>query len=140
MKASFGADIGGLTKTSSVWMDDATYKDVSGKATMNTKETEPVTKSLSSVGTTFQKIDANMLRKFLKLQDSMTVNLAGASWKTYTNNKVRQGQKVTNPSKHAAEYVNWVSDSIQKQVDKVKSDADLAKRNMKRFRRSMLER
>ena len=123
MKASFGADIGGLTKTSSVWMDDATYKDVSGKATMNTKETEAVTKSLSSVGTTFQKIDANMLRKFLKLQDSMTGNLAGASWKTYTNSKVRQGQKVTNPSKHAAEYVNWVSDSIQKQVDKVKSDA-----------------
>ena len=123
MKASFGADIGGLSKTSSVWMDDATYKDVSGKATMNTKETEAVTKSLSSVGTTFQKIDANMLRKFLKLQDSMTGNLAGASWKTYTNSKVRQGQKVTNPSKHAAEYVNWVSDSIQKQVDKVKSDA-----------------
>lgn len=53
----------------------------------------------------------------------MTGNLAGASWKTYTNSKVRQGQKVTNPSKHAAEYVNWVSDSIQKQVDKVKSDA-----------------
>lgn len=123
MKASFGADISGLTKTSSVWMDDATYKDVSGKATMNTKETEAVTKSLSSVGTTFQKIDANMLRKFLKLQDSMTGNLAGASWKTYTNSKVRQGQKVTNPSKHAAEYVKWVSDSLQKQVDKVKSDA-----------------
>lgn len=123
MKASFGADISGLTKTSSVWMDDATYKDVSGKATMNTKETEAVTKSLSSVGTTFQKIDANMLRKFLKLQDSMTGNLAGASWKTYTNSKVRQGQKVTNPTKHAAEYVKWVSDSLQKQVDKVKSDA-----------------
>ena len=123
MKASFGADISSLTKTSSVWMDDATYKDVSGKATMNTKETEAVTQSLSSVGRTFQKIDASMLRKFLKLQDSMTGNLAGASWKTYTNSKVRQGQKVTNPSKHAAEYVKWVSDSLQKQVDKVKSDA-----------------
>ena len=123
MKASFGADISSLTKTSSVWMDDATYKDVSGKATMNTKETEAVTQSLSSVGRTFQKIDASMLRKFLKLQDSMTGNLAGASWKTYTNSKVRQGQKVTNPSKHASEYVKWVSDSLQKQVDKVKSDA-----------------
>ena len=28
MKASFGADISKLTKTSSVWLDDATYKDV----------------------------------------------------------------------------------------------------------------
>ena len=123
MKAGFGADISSLKKTSSIWMDDATYKDVSGKATMNTKETEAVTQSLSSVGRTFQNIDATMLRKFLKLQDSMTGNLAGASWKTYTNSKVRQGQKVTNPTKHAAEYVNWVSNSLQKQVDKVKSDA-----------------
>ena len=31
MKASFGANISGLTKSKSVWMDDATYKDVSGK-------------------------------------------------------------------------------------------------------------
>ena len=40
MKASFGVDIKGLKKPSSVWMDDATYKDVSGKATFNQKETE----------------------------------------------------------------------------------------------------
>ena len=31
MTASFGANIAKLTKTKSVWMDDATYKDVSGK-------------------------------------------------------------------------------------------------------------
>ena len=29
MKASFGADISELNKVPSVWMDDATYKDVS---------------------------------------------------------------------------------------------------------------
>ena len=40
MKASFGADISKLSSTSSVWMDDATYKDVSGRATMTSKETE----------------------------------------------------------------------------------------------------
>ena len=33
MKASFGANIKGLKKSSSIWMDDATYKDVSGRAT-----------------------------------------------------------------------------------------------------------
>ena len=33
MKASFGVNISKLSKTSSVWMDDATYKDVSGRAT-----------------------------------------------------------------------------------------------------------
>lgn len=148
MKASFGADISSLKKTSTIWQDDATYKDVSGKATMNSKETESITASLSLVGQTFQKIDANMLRKFLKLQDSMTGNLAGASWKTYTNSKVRQGQKVTNPNKHATEYVKWVSDSIQKQVDKVKSPAGKKKyeniqkeyvREVKKHTRNLIE-
>ena len=43
MKASFGADISKLTKTSSVWLDDATYKDVAGTATFTTKETEAIT-------------------------------------------------------------------------------------------------
>mgnify|MGYP000700534724 CR=1 FL=1 len=33
MKASFGVNISGLSKPSSVWMDDATYKDTSGKST-----------------------------------------------------------------------------------------------------------
>ena len=122
MKASFGANIKGLSKPSSVWMDDATYKDVSGKATMTSNETAKVTKSLSSAGSTFQKINAPMLAKFLKLQDSMTGALAGASLKTYNNSKVREGQKITNPKAHAKGYEKWVEMSIQKQIDKVKSD------------------
>ena len=88
MKASFGANISNLNKSASVWMDDATYKDVSGKATFNAKETALVTKTLSDVGKTFQKINAPMLNKFLRLQESMTGALAGASYKTYTNSKV----------------------------------------------------
>ena len=62
MKASFGANISSLSKPSSVWMDDATYKDTSGKATFTSTETEKVTAVLSQVGKTFQKINANQLR------------------------------------------------------------------------------
>jgi hypothetical protein len=40
MKASFGKDISTkLTKTKEVWHTDATYRDVSGTATMTEKET-----------------------------------------------------------------------------------------------------
>ena len=38
MKASFGADISKLNKAPSVWMDDATYKDVSGKTFLQRKK------------------------------------------------------------------------------------------------------
>ena len=123
MKASFGADIKSLSKSSSVWMDDATYKDVSGKATFNAKETDKITAILSQTGKTFQKINSGALTKFLKLQDSLTGVLAGASLKTYNNSKVRAGQKISNPNKHAVGYVRWVDMSVQKQIDKVKTPA-----------------
>ena len=123
MKASFGANISGLKTVSSVWMDDATYKDVSGKATMTAKETASVTKSLSNAGSMFQKINSPMLSKFLNLQNTFTGNLSGASLKTYNNSKVRQGKPVSNPKSHAQGYVSWVEDTFQKQIDKLKTQS-----------------
>jgi len=122
MKASFGVDISKLSKPTSVWMDDATYKDVSGRATFTQKETDAVTKILSQTGRTFQRINAPLLRQFLNLQNSMTGVLSGASLKTYNNSKVRAGEIIKNPKQHAVGYVKWVENSIQKQIDKVKSD------------------
>jgi len=122
MTASFGANISRLNKISSVWMDDATYKDVSGKATFTEGETKAITAILSETGRTFQKINGPKLRAFLRLQDSMTGTLAGASLKTYNNSKVRAGEKITDPAAHAKGYEKWVSDTIQKQIDKAKSE------------------
>ena len=123
MKASFGANIKGLTKSSSVWMDDATYKDTAGKATFTQGETDAITAILSDTGKTFQRINAVQLKKFLALQEGLTGNMAGASLKTYNNSKVRQGQKVTNPRSHASGYPAWVEQHVQKQIDKAKSPA-----------------
>ena len=121
MKASFGADISKLTKTSSVWMDDATYKDVSGRATMTSKETAVVTAHLSNAGKTFQRINAVRLKKFLALQDSLTGKLVGASLKTYNNTKVRVGEAIKDPRGHANGYVIHVENHFQKEIDKLKT-------------------
>ena len=123
MKASFGVNISKLTKTSSVWMDDATYKDVSGRATFTSRETDAITKVLSQAGSTFRKVNSSLLKKFLNLQDSMTGALSGASLKTYNNSKVRAGEIISNPKQHASGYVDWVEMSVQKQIDKLKSEA-----------------
>jgi hypothetical protein len=53
----------------------------------------------------------------------MTGTLAGASLKTYNNSKVRAGEIISNPAAHAKGYEKWIVDSIQKQIDKVKSPA-----------------
>ena len=123
MQASFGADISKLKKTSSVWMDDATYKDTSGKSTFTADETEKVTTILSQVGRTFQMINSGRLKRFLALQEGLTGNMSGASLKTYNNSKVRQGEKIKNAKIHAKGYPLWVQAHIQKLIDKAKSDA-----------------
>ena len=141
MKASFGADITSLKTPSTVWMDDATYKDASGTATFTSTETEKITGVLSQTGKTFQKINANKLRSFLTVQNGMTGAIAGASLKTYNNSKVRAGEKINNPSAHAKGYEKWVQMSIQKQIDKAKSPAgkkkytDMQKEYMREVRK-----
>ena len=122
MKASFGVDISKLSKSSTVWMDDASYKDVSGRATFTQKETDAVTKILSQTGRTFQRINAPLLRQFLNLQNSLTGVLSGASLKTYNNSKVRAGEIIKNPKQHAAGYITWVENHFAKEVDKVKTE------------------
>ena len=141
MKASFGANISSLNKPATVWMDDATYKDVAGKATFTTTEDAKITQILSQVGKTFQRINANGLRKFLTVQNGMTGAVAGASLKTYNNSKVRAGEIIKNPSAHARGYEKWVEMSIQKQIDKAKSDkgkkkyTDMQKEYMREVRK-----
>ena len=123
MKASFGVNISGLKDVSSVWMDDATFKDVSGSATMTEKETAAITAELSTAGKTFQKINSSMLTKFLNLQDSFTGAMVSAGLKTYNNTKVREGKPINNPRAHAQGYVKHVND---KYADKVKDSKSKA--------------
>ena len=121
MKASFGANISSLKNVSSIWMDDATFKDVSGSATFTESETDAITKELSIAGKTFQSINSPMLIKFLNLQNSFTGAIVGAGLKTYNNVSVRQGKPITNPKAHAMGYVKHVELKLQEMIDKSKS-------------------
>jgi len=120
MKASFGANISGLRKISSVWMDDATYKDTSGMATFTKTETDQITRVLSGVGLTFRKIDSNKLSAFLNLQNSLTGKMVGANVKTYINTKVRAQTKIN--KSHAAGYLQHVSDKFDSEIAKLKTE------------------
>ena len=85
MTASFGANISRLNKISSVWMDDATYKDVAGKATFTEGETKAINAILSETGRTFQTINGTELREMIRLHDRKTATIASAP--VQTNNQ-----------------------------------------------------
>ena len=137
MKASFGANISSLKKPTSVWMDDATYKDVSGKATFTKSETDAVTAKLSLAGSIFRRINSTLLEKFIRLQGSMTGNLSGASFKTYLNTFVRKGLVVKDVKSASRDYLNHLENHFNKNKDKVKTSGAKEKieRNKKEYLR-----
>ena len=122
LKASFGANIKGLKKTSKVWMDDAEYNDVSGTATFTQKDSAEITRLMSRTGKVFQKIKAPQLKKFLDMQNKID---AGLTYKTYHNSKVREGTNFLrlNYKNHADGYLKFVEDKMDTQIEKLKSDS-----------------
>ena len=92
LSASFGAKISG--RSSTVWQDGATYRDVSGKATFTASETVKVTSLLSSAGKQFHKINSGSFSKFMKWQDSLGSSAVGSGFKTYLNTYTRAGMKL----------------------------------------------
>ena len=118
MKASFGKSIvPKLKKSPKVWMDDATYRDVSGTATFTTKESQQVTKLLSSAGTKFKKISARIINDISNNEEFSKL------FTTFNNTYVRAGTPFPNPNKHLREFLKYMDQRLKKDLDKVKTQA-----------------
>ena len=93
LSAKFGANISSLGANKDIWMDDASYKDVKGNASMLAKEAVALTKHLSSVGKEFRNIKRKDLENFRKINKMFADKGAvGASYKTYANAQIRSGK------------------------------------------------
>lgn len=117
MTSSFGQSIvNKMRSVSSVWMDDATYKDVSGTATFTAEETANLTSILSQAGKIFQRLPAAALNDIAG-EEEFLIRL-----KAFNNSKVRQGTLITNERKHVSELIKHFKDYYNKQADTRKSD------------------
>jgi hypothetical protein len=93
LSASFGANTSSLGSNRDVWIDDASYKDESGKSSMTAKETLELSKHLTLTGKNFHKIKRKDLTKFNKVQQEFNnKGMAGATYKTYCNAMIRTGK------------------------------------------------
>ena len=123
MGASFGADVSNLNNTKNVWYSGVDYEDYSGSVTMTKSETSKITKYLSDAGKTFRKIDRKSIDSFLSSQNSLPSSIIGAGIKTYNNSKIRKGEKVDNPVRHASGYIDYIKEYFDTKVfPKVKSE------------------
>jgi len=101
--ASFGVDISGLTKSPSVWFDDAYFKDDTG-ILLSDKEEKFVLEKINEA-------------------DSINVdytNLPLGNLNTYLNSEVRQGEFILDPSKSFERFKNWYQRAVDKSIEKVK--------------------
>ena len=129
MSASFGADVSVLKEIPSVWFSDVDYDDFSGFVSMTKKETYNITKLLSETGKTFRKIKTKDLDEFLAVQKQIPSSAIGASMKTYNNSKIRKGEKITDPVKHAEGYIEYfINFYDEKVIRKVKQERTKAKK------------
>jgi hypothetical protein len=123
MKASFNIDIGHLTNTKDVWFRDASFTDASGSATFTESETKQLTTILSLAGRTFQTIPSLVLNR-ISVSDTILTYI-----KTFNNQKVREGKKITDTRAHTSELIRWVEAKLNKDIADAKK-ADTKKKRI----------
>jgi hypothetical protein len=126
MKASFGKKIASKFRSSrTVWMDDATYRDVSGKALFSPKETEDFNDLLSQAGRLFRKVDGDAFKMITDDEELRQKTM------TFVNTYVRAGSDYPSASDMSKGLVDYMNQWFKKEIDKKKtqkSKDDWAKR------------
>ena len=137
LSASFGVDISTLGASSDIWLDDASYKDVSGNSTLTAKETVALTKALSETGKAFQKIKRPALQKFMKVQETIAKKGAGATYKTYVNTQIRKGKFDLSYKKYLSYFDNYWRDKVVKKV-KMEKTKEMKRKMGDQLRRELM--
>ena len=112
MKASFGRQITSkMRQVPSVFMDDATYTDITGSAKFTSSETVKCTALISMAGKMLNTISGDVLRMIASDEE-----LKGKI-KTYNNTYVRAGEPFPNPAKHVQGLYSYIEQWYDKEIE-----------------------
>ena len=112
MQASFGVDISGYNKTNDVWFDDATYKDLSGQASLTPQENKQL------------MIGVNDTAKAMKSANFEAVNNNEYKelFMQYINARIRRGEtQTTDPDLFVKDFTDWYNGKITNEISKLKN-------------------
>ena len=116
LSSSFNVDVHKFRKNPNVWFDDATYKDLSGTATMTNGEIKEIEQHMNAARETLKKIDPEQL-------DQIPSTVRGLLHQ-HLNQMIRKGQHITNPKKHVDELVQFFHDRADKHKGTDKSASE----------------
>ena len=123
MNAKFGANVSKLRRTPNVWFDDASYKDVSGNATMTIGETQQLQKIINMASGSLKQ-SKELLNKIKTEKNTLSI---GVQLKTYLNSFIRAATDLPSTTETATNFKNYYAEKTQKEIDRVKTDASKQK-------------
>jgi hypothetical protein len=126
MKASFGADIGGMKVSKNVWYRDASFVDATGTATFTKQETDALNAILSQAGSIFRTISPRTMNQ-IATNDTYKITI-----KAWNNLKVREGKEITNTTSHVAGLISSVEEKLNKSILEAKKADTKQKRQMEK--------
>ena len=118
MTAKFGVSVAGLNRSKNVWVDDATYKDLTGRATLTPAEDSALINAINAGQKTLAKITKD---KF----DVVIQNSEFSKYiKPYINNNIRSGSQVGEPLAFLKKFIEFYTFKQQAEIAKLKGGAE----------------
>jgi hypothetical protein len=111
MTANYGVNVSGLTQTSAVWFDDATYKDYTGVASLTPSENASIQKQIAATQATMAKVGQARFDIILNNKDF------ARSIKPFINQMVRQGEQVGEPMQFLQKFVDYYNSELMKDIE-----------------------
>ena len=118
MQASFGVDARGYNQTKNVWFDDATYKDLTGTASLTPQELAKITQLMEAAERTMSKIRAP---KFNEIMDNVEFV---KHVKAFVNVMVKDARTPGNPIAFLNEFMEYYRGRVMKEIEKGGWDED----------------
>lgn len=111
MSPTYGVNVGGLTQTSAVWFDDATYKDYTGVASLTPGENKNIKQLIAATQATMTKLGQARFDIILNNKDF------ARSIKPFINQMVRQGEQVGEPMHFLQKFVDYYNAELMKDIE-----------------------
>jgi len=112
----FGVDVTNLDPGPNVYVKDAYFENDAGHITLTNDETNTINSLIQFAKQHLSQIDFNKVTE--KLLSSLN---------TYINTEIRIGDFLSNTESSFSQFVQWFTNKIDKQIDKLKSDSGKAK-------------
>ena len=122
MKASYGVDVSAYKGATNVWVEDATYKNFSGTATMTKEETLNFKLTIKTVVDAYKRVPAKLFGAIETQKDFASI------FEIYINSEVKQGKLGGTPQTMLDGFLQFYRARKQAEADKAKTERGKAPR------------